>query len=439
MMFAWRDKMVENLGKEFSFYLPKGQKIGGVIENKDSKPIRSATVIVNMSTDSSKEYPWVRIDDYTVTTDPNGRWQCDIFPEEPRQFSVKLKHPDYADTRIWIKEPDYKFEDFYSMQSVLVMKDGVFLSGWVTNSEGMPIEGASVFTGESRFDNDAPKKKTDSQGYFEFPHFLPNYTRDKVVLTVKAKGYAPEIEVVPIRSDMEPVVIALGPPNTIRVQVVDVNNNPVAGAGVAVDNWRGYRSLSWRSKTDSAGKFVWNKAPADEVDIDIYKSGYMRIATQFFVARDEEYKITMLPPLVISGTVIDADTNEPIQEFMATKGINWGGSISWETPRKVGYDGDFTNGKYELTIAHPYPGHLVRIDAEDYLPVKSKVFNSDEGKVSYDFRLKKGCGPSGIVYEPNGLPADSAEVYVLMQNKNLHFENGRPSNRPEDNDWAVTN
>jgi RNA polymerase sigma factor (sigma-70 family) len=442
MAFTWQDEMVENIGKEFSFYLPKGTKVGGIIENEDSKPIPSATVIVSMYTAEGREYPWIRMDDYTMITDANGRWQCDIFPDEPHGFSLKLSHPNYADRRIWVDEPDYKFEDFYSMKSVLIIVEGALLSGWVTDSEGTPIEGASVFTGEDRYD-DVPKTTTDSEGRFEFEHFLPQLHRDTVVLTVQAKGYGPELRVVPVHREMEPVIIALGPPHTIRGRVIDVNGEPIGGAGVDADRWyghknlawRGYRSISWRSETDDEGKFVWDEAPADEVDIDIYKNGYMRVAEEVFVAREEEYEIVMLPELVITGSVVDADTNEPIWNFTATPGNWWpNGGIHWGTDR---YNTkDFSDGKYELIMSHPYAGHVVRIEAEGYLPAKSRVFDSDEGTVSYDFRLEKGGGPGGIVYEPNGSPAAEAEISVVRPTKNLNFENGIPSNRPQ-TEWAV--
>jgi RNA polymerase sigma factor (sigma-70 family) len=202
MMFAWRDEMLENLSEEFSFYLPKASKVGGVIENEESRPIPSTTVIVWMNGDESREHPWVRINDYTVVTDANGRWECDMFPHEPYRFSVKLRHAEYANTRIWVDDRDYKFEDFYSLKSVLLMKEGAFLYGWVTDGEGRPIEGASVFTGDDRYDNSAPKTKTDSQGLFEFPHFWPQLQRGNVVLTVQARGYAPELKTVPVRRDI---------------------------------------------------------------------------------------------------------------------------------------------------------------------------------------------------------------------------------------------
>ena len=437
MMFAWRDEMIANLGGEFSFYLPKARKVGGVIENEEAKPIPSATVIVWMNADESREHPWVRINDYTVVTDANGRWECDMFPHESYRFSVKLRHPEYADTRVFVNDRDYKFKDFYSLKSVLVMKEGAFLHGWVTDGEGIPIEGASVFTGEDRFDNDARKTTTDSQGLFEFPHFWPQLQRGNAVLTVQAKGYAPELKIVPVGRDMEPVLITLGLPHAIRVRVVDVNGDPVSGAGVDVDSWRGYRSLSWRGETDEMGRFVWNEAPDDEVDIDIYKDDYMRVGNEVFVARDEEYEVTMLPQLVISGSVVDAETNEPVPGFTAIQGIQWkSGRIHWETD--VSNTKDFTEGKYKVEIGHPYPGHLIRIDAEGYLPAKSRVFDSNEGTVSYDFRMKKGTGPGGTVYGPNGWPAGGAEIYVLTPDRTVNFENGKTSNRPRGTEWAVT-
>ncbi|HUT30071.1 MAG TPA: sigma-70 family RNA polymerase sigma factor [Sedimentisphaerales bacterium] len=437
MMFAWRDEMIENLSEKFSFYLPKAAKVGGVIESEDSRPIPSTTVVVWMNADESREHPWVRIDDYTVVADANGRWECDMFPPEPYRFSVKLRHFDYADTRVFVNDRDHKFEDFFSLKSVLVMKEGAFLYGWVTDGQGRPIEGASVFTGEDRFDNDARKTKTDSQGLFEFPHFWPQLQRGNAVLTVQAKGYAPELKIVPVRREMEPVLIALGPPHAIRVRVVDVNGHPVSGAGVDVDSWRKYRSLSWKSETDKMGRFLWNEAPGDEVDIDIYKDDYMRVGNEVFVARDEEYEVTMLPQLVISGSVVDAETNEPVQDFTAIKGIQWeGGGVHWETDA---FDAkDFSEGRYKVEIGHPYPGHLIRIDAQGYLPTKSRVFDSNEGTVSYDFRMKKGTGlGGGTVYDPNGRPAGGAEIYVLTPDTTVNFENGKTSNRPRDTEWAV--
>ena len=438
MMFAWRDKMIEKLEDEFSFYLPRGKKIGGVIENEKGEPIASAKVVIFRNDDESREHPWIRIDDDTINTDPNGRWVCDIFPEKPHSFSVKLRHPDYVNTRTWINDRDYKYEEFYQQESVLIMKDGILLSGFVSDSKGNPIEGASVFTGEDRYDDESPRATTDSQGRFEFSHFLPRLNPGRVILTVQAKGYSPELEVIPMRDEMEPVLVTLEQPHTIRVRVVDAGGNPIVGVGVNAENWREYRSLSWQSTTDAEGRFVWNEAPADEVEIDIYREGYMRVAKQAFIARDEEYEVVMVAPLVISGSVVDAETNEAIKQFTACPGIKWENSerISWDND--AFNTKDFTDGRYEFILSHPYPGHLIRIDAEGYLPAKSRIFTDDEGAVTYNFQLEKGTGPGGVVYTPDGLSAEKAEIYVVSPNRHLSFDNGKLSSSREETEWAVT-
>ncbi|MHC4266525.1 MAG: hypothetical protein ACYSUK_11430, partial [Planctomycetota bacterium] len=437
MMFAWRDERVENLGETFSFYMPKGKTIGGIIENEDSNAVASATVSISMYSDESREETWMTIRDHEVVTDPNGRWTCDVFPEEPKSFSVRLSHDDYADTQISINDRQYQYENFYNKQSVLVIKEGVLLEGWVTDIDGKPIEGAEVFTGEDRFD-EVPETETDSEGYFAFENFLPDRYSDKIVLTVKAEGYGPGLEVFPKSEGIEPVVISLDGGRTIRGRVVDLEGNPIFEAGVNVERWRGYRSLSWQSETDEDGRFVWNEAPGDEVLIDVHKAEYMRVSEHKCIAGEEEYEFVMHPPLVISGHVVDVDTNEPIQRFTMSPGIQWdSGQISWE---RDSYSSKvFTEGEYSFTRGHPYPGHLIQIEAEGYLPTSSRVFDSYEGSVTYDFSLQKGTGPGGLVYEPNGSPAGGAEIYVVTANQSLYFENGKPSGSLDNTEWTTTN
>ncbi len=436
-MFAWRDAMLEHLEEEFAFFLPKGKPIGGVIKNERDEPIASAKVTVWMNDTESRQEPWMRISDVPFETDPNGRWVCDIYPEQPYSFSIKLSHPDYADTKEWINEREYRYDDFYQLTSTLVMKDGVLLSGTVVDKRGMPIKDATVFTGEDRFDEESPRVTTDGQGRFELPHFLPRWDGDKVVLTVQAKGYGPELQVIAMRQDMEPVRITLGKPHTIKIRVQDANGDPIVGAGIDVDDWREFRSLSKRGETDSEGRFVWDEAPADAINIDIDKANFLRVAEQEFIARDEEYTIVMLAPLVVSGTVVDAETKEPVPYFTAMKGIQWkGGRVSWESG--LYNTEDFMDGHYEISFTQPYPGHVVRIDAEGYLPAKSRVFDSNEASVSFDFELYKGSGPGGFVYDPNGFPAEGAAVYVIMKGDHLSFENGTPSNEPDEDKWAQT-
>ena len=294
----------------------------------------------------------------------------------------------------------------------------------MTDADEVPIKGATVFVGE-RYHEDARSTTTDSEGWFACENYLPSFGPDQAVVTVQAPRYAPELQRVPLRYDMEPVIISLAPVAAIRGRVVDVNGSPLAGVTVAADSWRGNRTLQWQSTTDADGRFVWNEAPRDAVEITFYKSGYIR-RTSKFTARDEAYDIVIHPPLVISGSVTDVETGEPVRYITATRGIQWqGDNITWENPRQMRYKSEFSDGHYEMTIDNAYPGYRVRIEAEGYLPAQSRMFDSNEGTVTFDFQLERGDGLNGIVHLPSAMPAAGAEVYVVTPGRYLFFENGK--------------
>jgi hypothetical protein len=56
----------------------------------------------------------------------------------------------------------------------------------------------------------------------------------------------------------------------------------------------------------------WDSAPTDTVLCDILKRGYMNLRDTPLKASDEEQVTTLLPPLVVSGRVTDAETDGPI-------------------------------------------------------------------------------------------------------------------------------
>ena len=119
---------IQDLPNTFCFYLDRGTTIAGVVQNEDGQPVASATIVLNMYVEDTSERPEPKINirDYTVTTDSIGRWRCDVFPKEPRQFSVMLKHPDYGNTMISVNDFEYKVKDFYAQQAVLVIRKGFF-------------------------------------------------------------------------------------------------------------------------------------------------------------------------------------------------------------------------------------------------------------------------------------------------------------------------
>jgi peroxiredoxin len=143
----------------------------------------------------------------------------------------------------------------------------------------------------------------------------------------------------------------------------------------------------------------------------------------------DEHVIVMHPPLRVSGTVVDADSNEPIKNFKVLPGMKWEGRerAYWEQRRAI----EFTNGRYEHTFTRPYDGHLIRVEADGYMPGISRVFYSDEGNVVFDFALEKGGGLSGVVYLADGERAEGAEVILCTPSKGAHIQNGRNTQKRE--------
>ncbi|MFH1614675.1 MAG: carboxypeptidase regulatory-like domain-containing protein [Planctomycetota bacterium] len=435
MMFAWQGEMTNNIPDEFTFELPKGISIGGKIQDEQGSPVEGVNVTIGLYAKESTEIPWVRINDYVIQTDKNGKWRCNIMPEELDGFSIKLSHPGYTDQRIWFPSPTAgcSEEELRSQGCVMLVKKGAMLYGYVYDVTDAPIKGASVLLGQSHFDNDNPRTITDENGRFDFAHT----TQGEAIITAQASGYAPIMKELDVYPGMDTVEFELSPGNSIFAHVVDVNGRAVADAGVNVDGWQGYQTINWRSGTDSNGRFHWSEAPEEEVEISVYNNGYMG-ARNNLTPSDEEYEIVLYPLLAVSGSVVDANTGEPIRKFTATKGIDLGhedGSLYWEDG--FGSQKKFTNGTYQMQFEHPYPGHLIRIDAEGYLPGISRVFQSDEGAVTYDFRLEKGQSLAGTVYLPDGNTAIGAEVYIVKRGRRLNLENGRNFQK-RDSEYVVT-
>ena len=163
---------------------------------------------------------------------------------------------------------------------------------------------------------------------------------------------------------MEAPVIPLGKASTLRVKVVDRAGKPVAGAYVAADTWRGHRLwLSLKAQTDptgrllhgqtdAAGRFTWTSAPSDAVLYDIFKDGYMRKRLLPLTASDQEHVVTLDPELVISGTVTDAVTGQPVPRFRVIRGqeqLEGRQGLWWSRHNEL----EYTGGRYSIKFDFP--------------------------------------------------------------------------------------
>jgi beta-lactamase regulating signal transducer with metallopeptidase domain/thiol-disulfide isomerase/thioredoxin len=408
---------------EYMLKLEPATTIGGIVTDEAGKPIEGVDVslIIDRKGDTYATRERAGIYDKVFKTNKEGKWVCDQAPQEFNDPWIKLSHPDYVSDEMYGTTPKPPLAKLRDMTGVMVMKKGVELIGRVVDKDGKPIKGADVAQGRDRFGSSYPSVKTAVDGTFKFPQTRPG---NEVVLTIKSKGMAPELKsfVLPPQG-MKDLEIKLEPGHTLKGRVVDEKGNPVPKVMLAVDTWRGNRSLMHRQNTDDQGRFEWKEAPADEMQIDFLKQGYMDMRRHKLVASDQEVTVTLLPVLKVTGTVVDDATGQPVPAFRVIQGTDWGQgqAIYWDL-RGQRIDG--RDGKFQLDVSYPQPGHAVRIDAEGYAPAPSRVFKSDEKSVALEFRLKKAEMIVGTLKMPDGKPVVGAEVVICAGQNGAYIRNG---------------
>lgn len=436
--FEWRDdggREVEALiPAEHTVSLSKGTTIGGVVHDESGAPIADASVFVSIliAVDELPKdgKPWPEVRNIEAKTDAEGRWRCDVVPPKlDDNLALWFKHPDFASEELYGRAVP-SVEKLRDQTAVVAMRKGITVEGQVLAADGEPIVGAKVGQGDSKFVEPAyPTTTTDDEGKFRFDHSQPG----PMILTVQAKGHAPDLRRITVAPDLGPVDFALEPAKRIHGRIVDQQGNPVAGAFVALSSWRGCNTIDFRVDTDQDGRFAWDDAPADEVLFGVGKEGYRYVREKALRASEGEATITLLRPLKVSGGVVDDATDEPISAFTVTPGIDWGMGRppSWE--RFAARRG--AGGRYEIDFGEPRDGHYVKIDAEGYLPAVSRSFKDDEGEATFDARLKRGEGVSGVVVGRDGKPAAGASVCLIAEGTSAQFEEGQP---PKRRDAVVT-
>ncbi len=251
------------------------------------------------------------------------------------------------------------------------------------------------------------------------------------MLTFLKDGFAPELKVIG-RGSEDIASVTLEPGHRLAGRVVDVEGRPVEGVAVCPDHWRGHRPFRFRFRTDQDGRFVWEDAPEDEIVFDFLKTGYRDLRNVPLTA-NRENELTMVPPTRITGTVVDAETGEPIPSFEITMGTVWresrksidsrstlagsGGRFTWEYDDAVqltGRDGEVL-----------FEGRrFLRITAPGYFPEDSRLISNDERVVELGLRLRKGAGVRFRVLADDGSPVVGATVAVAGEGNPIRIANG---------------
>jgi hypothetical protein len=273
------------------------------------------------------------------------------------------------------------------------MTRGAEVAGEVRDDQGKPIEGAEVGWIEADKNQtlalDVSTTTTDEQGRFRFAHARPG----RLMLQIKAKGHAPDLTPVTGKAgaNAEPVTIRLGPAHKLEGRVVDSQGKPIADAFVGVDTWRKFRSLGVFLDTDADGRFRWEDAPADPVQINVSRTGFTTVMMRRATA-GEEIVLTLRRSVSISGRIRDAATGKLIEQTRVEVGVPdpKAGRVHW-----AGHPEVFsTQGHLQASIdVEQMPEFRFRIRADGYEPFESRIFRAEEGQVEYKVSMKRTGSP----------------------------------------------
>jgi RNA polymerase sigma factor (sigma-70 family) len=346
-------------------------KIGGIVKNQQSEPIKAAAVRVLVKFSDNEKKQNISLLG-TFKTDANGIWRCDNFPLNATGVSIMATHPDYLPAENYQMASIEQLEDF---SFATILEKGITVTGRVIDPQQNPLQ-ATITKGSLPSDSNTIAT-CDANGWFHFD----NVPQGVEVFIARYGGGAPQMQPVEIKPDMPPVIFTLEPPNNIHGKVVDVNGAPVKDASVAVSSWQGTNSLSFETKTDTNGFFQWTNAPADDVSFDIQKNNYMSVRN-YSMKSGSDYVITLRPAFKFSGIVTSEAPDRPVKTFKITTGFYYTGTnISWQQTGT-----SFSNEKFELMITEPLDFQL-RAQADGFESADSPVFNPSQNAAEYNFIL----------------------------------------------------
>ncbi len=419
----------EAIPQSQEFLLGKGTPIGGVVKNKEDEPIAGAKVNISLRSEEGRIRYYV---EHAVKTGADGKWRSDALPGELDELSMEIKHPEYVPADVWISSAPHFKDKLRDFSAVVVMDEGITVSGFVYDHQGGPIEKALVMTGRSGYFSRIAR--TDKHGRFEFKHCKS----EPLHMSAQASGKSPVVRRVIEQDLLEPIKFTLDPGHSIRLRVVDAHGTPLEGVRVIPERYQGYRyivkpnpaNLERAVETDEQGRVYWNSAPRAAVEYSFSKESFARLNGTPTVADGTEHVVTLMKPVTVRGTVVDKNTGRPIKSFRVVPVLDW---LNGSTPFIARSDAFEANGgEFEWKVSRTDTGHYVRIEADGHMPVMSEMFRvADAESMTYRFELQSGTNITGVVIGTDSKLTEGAKVCLSTPLEYLDLYNGK-LNRPED-------
>jgi RNA polymerase sigma factor (sigma-70 family) len=425
---TWNVQRGEKIPAKYTLRLEHAVLIGGRVLGPNDEPVADAKVGFGYNFEDpslrtgteTHEFGYIQ-----VNTDYEGRWQIDrIASDMLRRIGGSADHTNYLSAGVSVSDAGAE-EQLRNREYIFRLGKATRIHGFVLDAAQQPISGANVFFGMS---GDAGTRETKSAKDGSFT--LTGCQSKKDTLTAEAKGFATSAIQIDSSASSGPFQLKLISGRTLRLRVVDKNENSIPGATVMYDTLPNSFNdasvpqaiqASFHRQTDGDGRLVWQDAPEGELQFLIYKESFMTLRGLKIPANDVEHVITLSSGLVVSGTVKNNE-GELIPRFRIICGYPQKSRanplLEW-TPSWSGFNRDwfnFSGGSYQHTFQDSMssggtnPGYLLKFEAEGYAPLASRIIAADEEKVELNIVLKKANTPTITVSLPDGRVAAQAKV-----------------------------
>jgi beta-lactamase regulating signal transducer with metallopeptidase domain len=287
------------------------------------------------------------------------------------------------------------------------------IHGTCLGPDGKPISDASVRVFQSR-SLDRPmlraETRTDVDGRYAFRNVEYSGDSSSLCVAATAKGYVSKIE--PVKAANGEVELPLdlsSDVGTLSGVVTGPDGRPVKNAVV----FRCFGPVPlpgiWSSVTDEQGRYAitdlkrW--VPADTKKVD-KETGITSMTTHcFFFVEHPDYprttaqnsavpqmvNITLKPPAVVEGRVIDSVTQKPVADaVIGAQGVVQGGWYQTRSDR---------DGRYRLAMTKDHYNIWAEVNDRMPLAVKAIAAEPDKTVSGADIRLVKGGFVFGTVFD----------------------------------------
>lgn len=438
--------MLANIPPAITMHLQSSQSIGGKVVDADGQPVEGAEIEIKRdgggvkldTNDFTQLNTWIADGEDIVKTDEHGNWSLDQrIPEgDDLSLSFIVKHPDFLGDKHWtpMGKKDVTLRQLKSREAEFSLERGVRIRGIVVDDTGNPIGDALVVWGDRPYwEQGSQELKTDSQGNFE----LPALESKPIRLTVVAKGWMPQLKQIDLASPNSKVKFEMAKGRKLHLRFVDPEGNAVPNVSVSLKKWRGAESLynikhpnvidsQIPNISDKNGVYVWDWAPDDELVIQTGNREFARYTERRLIADDTIQTIEIKQKFYFAGTLIDAETQQPINDFSITPVTCYsnGQAIVQNSRTKQFRSSNF---KLHTTMFSGHEGNVkFEIEAMDYRVKYTDEFTPDSDPYDGTIAMVPVRAPRGRVLDSDGKAVAGASIFVCTK------DNGAMINRFDD-------